>query len=66
MRKIIATFKGTNGSLGYTTGEVYVLQFREYVNEGIQIRRVAGGGVCEYKNTLSFFNNWTDIKTDII
>lgn len=66
MKKITATFKGKNHSLGYITGQTYELVIQQTVRrKEIHIHRKAdGNGQCEYSDTLLFLENWTDIKTD--
>ena len=66
MKKIKATFKGQNGSLGYIVGKQYILTFKQFVR-GTKIyivRHEDGKGECEYSDTITFFENWTDIKTE--
>ena len=63
--KVIAKFKGKNGSLGYVNGRTYMLTIREQPNGSIWItRKEEYGGSCEYSNIIKFFENWTDINTD--
>lgn len=64
MKKIKATFKGTNHSLGYITGNEYELVIRQNVRQKqIFIHRNDGTGECEYSDTMLFFDNWTNIIT---
>lgn len=64
MKKITATFKGDNHSLGYITGNEYKLTISQNVRQRtISIHREDGTGQCEYSDTLLFLENWTNIKT---
>lgn len=64
MKKIKATFKGTNHSLGYITGQEYELVVKQVVRSNdILIHRIDGTGECVYSDTILFLDNWTNIKT---
>jgi len=64
MKTITATFTGTNGSLGYITGKNYTLTLKQMIkSQKLWItRQDNGGGDCEYSNTITFLENWTNIK----
>ena len=66
MKKVTATFKGKNHSLGYITGQTYELIIRQNIRrQEIHIhRKDNGNGQCEYSDMLKFLENWTDIKTN--
>ena len=66
MKRIKATFIGTDGSLGYKTGKEYSLFVRKQLDgeTEIYICRVSGGGACIYSDLYAFIKNWTLIKTD--
>lgn len=59
---ITAKFRGTD-SLGYKSGLVYTLKFKDTL--GISIKRLDGSGTCQYGSLLAFFKNWTDIEESL-
>lgn len=56
---ITATYKGLDNSLGYRTGETYMLIISQYHN---RIVRMDGTGACEYESIYAFLQNWKNIK----
>ena len=64
-KKVTATFTGANGSIGYIHGKDYELNIIQPTNSmELRVHRLIDGkGVCEYSNTIVFFDNWTNIKT---
>ncbi len=64
--KIKATFIGTDRSLGYLRGVEYSLTLDQDVNyREFRIKRVSdGSGECVYSHAMTFFKNWTLIKTN--
>lgn len=60
---IIATFIGTDFSLGYRTGKDYKLTISG--KWGFSIERTDDGtGQCAYESLKSFLKNWTNVRTD--
>lgn len=60
--KVIAIFKGQNGSCGYETKKEYTLVIRHHIGALIQIEDINGGGWCEYGSMVSFLENWDNIR----
>ncbi len=64
--KIQAKFIGRNGSCGYENGKTYELMFHtDLKSDAVWIARMDGDGACSYASIIKFFNNWTDIVTQI-
>lgn len=55
---ILAKFKGANGSLGYVTGNEYVLNFRAVEKVVISHAHAPQPKPCVYGSLLSFLKNW--------
>ena len=63
-RLVLGTFKGAEGSLGYSQGKVYALLMQEDEHKAISIRLVAdGSGEVVYSTTITFLDNWERVRT---
>lgn len=63
MIKIKATFKGSNGSLGYEVDKEYDLILRHEVGQNILIIPTKPGAVrCPYSSMLALMRNWDNIR----
>ena len=64
MKQIKATFKGENGSCGYTNGEEYTLNITDnpVIEINCTVQVVEGHGRCFYSSIHSFLNNWDNIR----
>ena len=68
MIKVLAVFKGRDGSLGYELGKRYLLRFSVFTsitkNKGqIEIcEEVSRERYCLYESLSSFLKNWDIIK----
>lgn len=62
MKKILASFNGKDGSLGYTKGVDYRLTVTTKRFGAIHIEREDGTGDCIYEDVINFLDNWTNIK----
>lgn len=65
--KVIAIFKGKNGSLGYVTGKEYSLLFRtDFKVVIVDLDRItprdSGGSLCMYDSVRSFLDNWEVVQ----
>lgn len=56
--KVLAKFKGSNGSLGYKTGQLYDLILSQNT-----IILHNGEGKCIYESLEAFFKNWDILYT---
>lgn len=63
MKKVKATFKGRNGSMGFVAGKEYLLYLEKYGNGSLLINTDMGMGWCIYGSFLAFLNNWNLIET---
>lgn len=57
---IQATFTGTDGSMGYRTGQQYTLKLA--TTHGVAVTRVDGSGKCPYASLSAFLANWDQVK----
>lgn len=63
MKRVTATFKGKNGSMGFISGMRYDLSLRRYSNGLLSVNNRNGFGWCEYGSFVAFLNNWDDVKS---
>jgi len=67
--KIKACFKGEDGSLGFVKGKDYHLTISilsTRARKRIRIESCTYSNMnCEYENMLKFFENWTNIITEL-
>lgn len=64
MKRITATFKGKDGSLGYRNGKQYTLTIGSGIDGMIinDVSRPNNSGRCEYSSLDSFFDNWDNVQ----
>lgn len=62
-KKIQATFKGQNGSMGFKTGKEYTLTLSKMNKGHLMAEEDSGFNFCEYGSFMAFLNNWDNIKT---
>ena len=67
--RIKATFKGEDGSLGYSTGYTHLLILEQYGwlesqirGYPVSIRLLNGKGFCPYSSMEAFKSNWEYIQ----
>ena len=66
-KKITATFKGQDGSLGYKTGKEYKLDISHQHGENISISDESDSAEnCEYSSVITFLNNWDNIHENVV
>jgi len=64
MKRITATFIGTDGSMGYRYWASYKLLIDISHNGNTRIRCIDGSQICEYSNILTFLDNWSNIISE--
>jgi len=57
--KVISTFKGKNGSMGFETGKLYNLTLTKYKDGGLLAEDDFNH--CEYGSFIAFLNNWENV-----
>jgi hypothetical protein len=58
MIKVIAKFKGQNGSLGFQNGQTYCFWLQTNDTGIADITIMYDGKKCNYSTLKSFLNNW--------
>lgn len=57
-----ATFKGANGSLGYTAETTYRLNLHQPDGGAIIIQRMDGTGQKRYESLFHFLSSWAHLE----